>query len=73
MWGLAGRYIDKYARLMQVMQPVASEVFKVCLSSLQKNLLYFLSLLLATFALSETETFCKLFFFQQVTILQCNS
>jgi hypothetical protein len=55
MWGLAGRYIDKYARLMQVMQPVASEVFKVRLSSLQKISLYFLSLLLATFALSETE------------------
>jgi hypothetical protein len=40
---------------MQVMQPVASEVFKVRLSSLQKISLYFLSLLLATFALSETE------------------
>lgn len=24
------RYMDKYARLMQIMQPIAADVFKVC-------------------------------------------
>lgn len=26
---LVGRYMDKYARLMQIMQPIATDVFKV--------------------------------------------
>ena len=37
---LVGRYMDKYARLMQIMQPVAPDVFKVC-DALSSGLLYF--------------------------------
>lgn len=29
------RYMDKYARLMQIMQPIATDVFKVCCGGLQ--------------------------------------
>lgn len=32
--------MDKYARLMQIMQPVAPDVFKVC-DALSSGLLYF--------------------------------